>query len=152
MDRIEPAKRVNQRILRLSLVCSHADEVDMARIRGRVERSRDVGDRMVGDGVDRVWRPFGRLSGRASLGGLGRSASEVLEDAPHHARVVDQRVHAHGSFAFGTNPGIGFVDFADEPRPQGRVGPLPHPSALVRVANSLRATSAAGSVFAVDAP
>ena len=60
----------------------------MARFRSRTAL-RDVGGRMVGDGDCGVWRPLGRFYGRASLGGFARPASEVLEDAPRYARIVD---------------------------------------------------------------
>lgn len=52
---------------------------------------RDVGDRVIGDGDDRVSRPVGRLRGRAPLGGLGHPAPEVFEDAPHHAWIVHRQ-------------------------------------------------------------
>jgi len=80
---------------------------------------RDIGDRVVGDGDDRVSRPVGRLRGWSPLGGLGRPAPQVIEDAPHHGRIVDQRDHAHWVFALGTYERVGLVDLADEPRPGG---------------------------------
>ena len=84
---------------------------------------RDVGNFVVGEGDDRVSRPVGRLRGRASLCGVGRPAPQVLEDAPHHARIVDQGDQSHRP-AFYTSArralqGIGFVHLADEPRPGG---------------------------------
>ena len=80
---------------------------------------RDIGHWVVGDGDERISRPVGLLTGRASLGGLGRPAAEVLEDAPYHARVVDQRDHAHRAVTFWTDERIGFVDLAHEPCPGG---------------------------------
>jgi hypothetical protein len=44
----------------------------------------------------------------------------VLENAPNHARIVDQRDHAHWCVTFSTHERIGFVDFADESRPGGQ--------------------------------
>jgi len=41
----------------------------------------------------------------------------VLQDAPHHRRIVDQRDDAHRAVTFLTFERIGFVDLADEPRP-----------------------------------
>jgi len=47
----------------------------------------------------------------------------VIEDAPHHARIVDQGDHAHWAAvitsAFWTYERIGFVDLANKPRPGG---------------------------------
>ena len=77
---------------------------------------RDIGNRGVGDRYDRVSWPVGRFNGWATLVGLGGPASEVLEDAPHYGRVVDQGDHAQGALTLGTDERIGFVDFADEPR------------------------------------
>ena len=93
---------------------------------------RDIGDRVVGDGNDRVSRPVVGLRGRAALGGLGRPAFEVIENAPHHSLIVDQRDHAHRpaviTSALRAYERIGFVHFADEPCPRrlGARGELAH--------------------------
>lgn len=56
---------------------------------------------------------------RRLLGGLAGPVPQVLEAAPHHARVVDQCNDANWAFAPLTFPGIGFVHLADEPRRGG---------------------------------
>ena len=72
------------------------------------------------------WYVIGRtlFKGHASGGNggersirLGLPQSQVLEDAPHHRRVLDQRDDAHRVVTFRAFERIGFVDLADHPRP-----------------------------------
>jgi len=72
----------------------------------------------------RGWR------GRTRPGGLGRPASEVMENALSDRWIVDERDDAHRPLALRALQRIGFIDFANQPRPQGRVGPLPLPVGL----------------------
>ena len=71
----------------------------------------------------------------AATGGprSARPAAEVLEDAPHHGRIVDQRDHAHWTFAFLAYQWISFVDLAPprknrppQPRQREHVLPVRH--------------------------
>ena len=60
----------------------------------------DVRNGVIGEGNDGVGWPLGSLHGRASRGGLGHPASQVLEDAPHHRgtrRSVRSRASALGT-------------------------------------------------------
>ena len=74
---------------------------------------RDVGDGVVGHWQDAIHRPC--LSGqrRGALHRCGLPQPQVLEDAPHHGRVVDQREDAHRAVTFRTFERIGFVDLYD---------------------------------------
>jgi hypothetical protein len=80
---------------------------------------RDVGDRMVREGNDGVRRPLGRGPWWASLGRLGCPAPQVLQDAPCHAWIVDERNDPHRPLAARTLERIDLVELANEPRPSG---------------------------------
>ncbi len=82
---------------------------------------RDVGQRVIRQGDDGVRRPLRGGRGRTRPGGLGRPPSEVMENAPYDRRIVDEGDDAHRPLAPWTLQRIGFIDFANQPRP-GRLG------------------------------
>jgi len=114
---------------------------------------RDIGEWVIREGGDGVRRPVGVRHGRAALARLGLPASQVLEDAPYDARIVDQGDHAHRPFTFRTFERICLVHLSNEPRPgvpwrarrtrsQARVlsgasSPAPSPSKLLRARRAL---------------
>ena len=85
----------------------------------------------------------GASPGGPPLGVRGRPAPEVLEDAPHHARIVDQRDHAHRACTFGTDEPIGFADLADEPCP-GCLGAAGEPACGFEICCGLGQTDRSG--------
>ena len=90
----------------------------LASLRPRVAL-REAGDAVVSEGKARVRRPgLGRYWWRV-LHRIERPPPQVIEDAPHDTRIVDQGDDPHRPLALWALRGIGFIDFANQPRPGG---------------------------------